>query len=149
MLLTYPVYLFIFSLQPIIQRLRDVARAHYDTAQVGGNHVPEVPGHSCPSVDVLDRLTGGALVVEKKLTPVPGSETYCTSTSGSKKPTIMTGAIQVSAAIAPSQKIPPNFAFDNVHPTLAEQFQACTESGELTNLYQYPHHFEYVQLIRL
>ena len=124
-----------------------MARAHYDTAQVGGNHVPEVPGPSCASVDVLDRLTGGVLVVEKKLTPVPGSETFCTSTFSSEKPTIMTGAIQVSTVIAPSVKIPPDFAFDIVHPTLAQQFNAYTESGELTNLQQHPHHFEYVQLI--
>lgn len=126
-----------------------MARAHYDTAQVGGNHVPDVPGPSCSSVEVLDRLTGGVRVVEKKLTPVPGSETFCTSTSSSKKPTIMTGAIQVSTGIAPAMSIPPDFASDDVHPTLAQQFNACAEGGELTNLHQhpYPYHFEYVQLM--
>jgi hypothetical protein len=132
-----------FPLQPIIQRLRDMARAHYDTAQVGGNHVPE----TCSSTDELDRLTGGVLVVEKKVTPVAGAETFCTSTFGSKKPTIMTGAIQVSAAIAPSAKTPPEFALENVHPTLAQEFTTWTESGESSSLHQHSHHFEYVQLM--
>lgn len=118
-----------------------MARAHYDTAQVGGNHVP---GH-CSSTDELDRLTGGVLVVEKKVTPVAGAETFCTSTFGSKKPTIMTGAIQVSAVTAPSTKPPLDFVLENVHPTLAQEFNAWTESGEALNLHQQSHHFEYVQ----
>ena len=86
-------------------------------------------------------------MVEKKVTPVAGAETFCTSTFGSKKPTIMTGAIQLSAAIAPSAKTPPDIALDNVHPTLAQQFNAWSESGESTSLYQHPQHFEYVQSI--
>ena len=120
-----------------------MARAHYDTAQVGGNHVPG----PCSSTarDELDRLIGGALVVEKKVTPVAGAETYGSSTFGSKKPTIMTGAIQVSAAIAPSTKTPLEFALENVHPTLAQEFSAWTESGESSSLYQHSHHSEYVQ----
>ena len=117
-----------------------MARAHYDTAQVGGNHVPG----PCSSTDELDRLIGGVLVVEKKVTPVAGAETYCTSTSGSKKPTIMTGAIQVSAAIAPPTKSPLEFALENVHPTLAQEFTAWTESGESSTLYQHSYHSEYV-----
>ena len=117
-----------------------MARAHYDTAQVGGNHVPG----PCSSTDELDRLIGGVLVVEKKVTPVAGAETFCTSTFGSKKPTIMTGAIQVSAAIAPSAKTPLEFALENVHPTLAQEFSAWTESGESSSLYQHSHHSEYV-----
>jgi len=123
-----------------------MARAHYDTAQVGGNHVPEY-ACSSSSINELDRLTGGALVVEKKVTPVAGAETYCNSTFGSKKPTIMTGAIQVSAAIAPSTKSSPDFAFDHVHPILAQEFNAWTESGKLTTLHQHPRHFEYVHLV--
>jgi hypothetical protein len=95
-------------------------------------------------VDVLNRLTGEVHVVEKKLTPVAGAETFC-NMLGNKKPTIMTGAIQVSAAIAPSAKTSPDFAFDNVHPTLAQEFNAFAEIGEPIGLYQHPHHFEYVQ----
>jgi hypothetical protein len=136
------IYLVVhFPFQPIIRRLRDMARAHYDTAQVGGSHVPG----PCSSTDELDRLIGGVLVVEKKVTPVAGAETFCTSTSGSKKPTIMTGAIQVSAAIAPSTKPPLGFALENVHPTLAQEFNAWTESGEVLNLHRHSHHPEYVQ----
>lgn len=118
-----------------------MARAHYDTAQVGGNHVPG----PCSSTDELDRLTGGVLVVEKKVTPVSGAETLYSSTFGSKKPTIMTGAIQVSAVIAPSTKPPLEFVLENVHPTLAQEFNAWTESGEALNLHQHSDHFEYVQ----
>jgi hypothetical protein len=117
-----------------------MARAYYDTTQAGGNCVPG----QCSSVDELDRLTGGVLVVEKKVTPVAGAETYSTSTLGGKTPTIMTGAIQVSAAIAPSTKTLPDFAYDNVHPTLAQEFNVFTETRESTALYQYPPHFEYV-----
>jgi len=118
-----------------------MARAHYDTAQVGGNHVPG----PCSSTAELDRLIGGVLVVEKKLTPVAGAETFCGSTFGSKKPTIMTGAIQVSAAIAPSTKPPLEFALEHVHPTLVQEFQVWTENGEASNLHRHSHHSEYVQ----
>jgi len=118
-----------------------MARAHYDTAQVGGNHVPE----TCSSTHELDRLIGGVLVVEKKVTPVGGAETFCTSTFGSKKPTIMTGAIRVSTVIAPSTKTP--LEFENVHPTLAQEFNAWTKSGKSSSLHQNPHRFEYVQPI--
>lgn len=93
----------------------------------------------------LDKLTGGVPVVERKLTPVVGAENFCTSTLGSKKPTIMTGAIQVSAAIAPSTKTSLDFAFDNVHPNLAQGFNAFTETEVSTGLQQRPYHSEYVQ----